>query len=212
MFNSSLYGRRAGRIAFGTVLFAGTAVLVQRLVHGGPLLGQAHAWQIIAATWIAAAVVGKIVAVASSGSARDPQGMFKASVVVPSIGIALLLPLTLQMPFLLGDGGAAEFDGWAKVSLPIAGATHLVFAALVALRASRLVEGGVARVITPGQIYVIVIAVSCIPFALLYMIPPVIVALTGLPILPLLYAMKNLVERERAAVPELPRAIATPVA
>ena len=77
-----------------------------------------------------------------------------------------------------------------------------------AVRAHELVAGGPAR--SPRSIYIATVTASCVPFILLFAIPPVLVAITGLPFIPLLHAMETVVARERqaiaAAMHPLPRA------
>jgi hypothetical protein len=212
MFSSSLYGRRMGRVVFGAVLFAGAGVFVHQLAQGRAFDGEpdapfAPASVILLATWALAIVAGAITTIALRKTARDPRPVFAASMVVPSVAIALLAPLTLHLPFV---GGGRDFDEWASLSLPITGVTHVLLAVLVAMRAYQLVAGG--KAIRPGSIYLVCVAVSCLPFAVLYLLPPALVALTGLPFLPAMAYMQRLVERERAREElegVLPRATAT---
>jgi hypothetical protein len=53
---------------------------------------------------------------------------------------------------------------------------------------------------------------SCVPFVVLYAIPPMLVAITALPFIPMLHAMERMVGRERTELAvvagTLPRAIA----
>ena len=163
---------------------------------------------ILAGTWVAAVVGGVATTRIANAGTRDPEPLFTASLVMPSVGIALLAPLTLQLPFVIALGDASEFGEWARLSLIITGATHLVFAALVAARAWRLVAGRPAP--GPGLIYATCVAVSCVPFAVLYLIPPALVAITGVPLIKLMRSMETLVERERerARDGDLPRATA----
>lgn len=56
----------------------------------------------------------------------------------------------------------------------------------------------------PSRIFGITVAVSCVPFVLLFLIPPVLVAITLLPILLLLYGMESVVDRERDELARLP--------
>jgi hypothetical protein len=77
------------------------------------------------------------------------------------------------------------------------------------VRSKQLVTGRPAW--SPRKIYIATVVTSCVPFALLYAIPPVIVALTALPFVPLLRAMEWIVTRERRELADarhaLPRAI-----
>lgn len=212
---SQIFARRLGRIASGVVLLLGAASLAGAAwststgPHGATRLG---AVRLIGQTWLIAALVGAVVrAVAARLRWRPtPAALFAESVMVPTAGIALLLPITLHLPVVLLVGGASAFDFWVIASLWITGLAHAVFAGLCVLRARQLVAGRPA--VTPRTIYIATLVTACVPFVLLWAIPPVLVAITALPFVPMLHAMQRLVERERAeiaAVPgRLPRAIA----
>jgi hypothetical protein len=85
-----------------------------------------------------------------------------------------------------------------------------LFAAASMRRAHQLVAHRPA--VTPRQIYIATVLVSCVPFIVLWGVPPLLVALTAAPFVPLLHRMARIVDRERAEIVELtqalPRAIA----
>jgi hypothetical protein len=202
-FELNARGRRVGRIAFGAVLFAGAAILVHRI----EATEQSRATLVLAATWAAA-----FVAYAIAGWLGSRRGLDHAdeldvpSLVVPCVGAALLLPLTLQLPFVvLLTNQPDAFDTWAAFALIFTGPTHLAFAALVGQRARQLATGAIA--ITPRRIYGICVGVSCLPFAI-FVLPPFVVAVTGLPLAAGMHLMEGLAERDRlrAAAEALPRA------
>ncbi|HET7500243.1 MAG TPA: hypothetical protein VFK02_04545 [Kofleriaceae bacterium] len=213
--------RRIARITFGSVLLVGAACLLaatcspafqHRSMLGVPRL---DATAILVLTWVVAALaslVAWLIALRLPFSG-DPNTLFAESLMVPAAGIALLLPLTLHLPVVVGLADREAFDIWVMVSVWITGLAHLVFATMSALRGYQLVAGKPAW--SPRKIYVATVLTSCLPFLVLYAIPPALVALTGLPFIPLLRAMDRLVTRERqelAGAPHvLPRAIATPV-
>lgn len=203
MLKLTVRGRRVGRIAAGLVLIAGAAWLVYLLV-------ETHRPQIaytIPAIWVAAAATYALGAGLGSRRTLDhTQELALPALAIPAAGAALMLPLTLHLLVAAAIGcGARDFDEWAMVSLIVTGPTHLILAALVARRARQLVTGVPA--ITPTRIYVICVAVSCLPFAIL-VLPPLLVGLTGLPIAGLISWMATLAARDlRAAAAEaLPRA------
>jgi hypothetical protein len=205
MFKFTVRGRRAGRIAFGAVLLAGAALLVHRLTS----TDHPRAAQVILAAWgtafAAYAVAGRL----GSRRALDHAGELEIpALVVPSLGAALLLPLTLHLPFAAAlSRELRAFDSWAQLSLLITGPTHLALAVLAALRARQLALGVPA--LSPKWIYGLCVAVSCLPFGI-FVIPPLLVAATGLPLAGLMVWMGSLAARERAraASETLPRAIA----
>lgn len=211
---NDVFARRAGRLAFGVVLLLGAVYLVLTMCFSGHGGHEGDAARILEWTWLLAAGAGVAVwAIAAWLRApTDSDAVLTESLVLPTLGAALLLPLTLHLlVFRLLDGHswASEFDDWVGLSLVITGPAHLVFAILSAVRASKLAIGLPAP--SPLKIYGLTVAASCLPFVLLMAIPPVLVAITGLPILPLLYGMERLIARERAAlaaVTALPRAVA----
>jgi hypothetical protein len=213
-----LLARRMGRIAFGGVLLIGVAYLVVAASAGSvrrpwnDLRPALDAAKIISATWLAALLAGVIVRhVARRLPMRwNPDALFAESVITPVFGIALLLPLTLHMPFALVLTDAEGFAIWVGLSLWITGLAHLVFAFTSAMRGYQLVMGRPAY--SPRRIVVVTLITSCVPFIVLIGIPPLLVVTTALPLVPLLRAMEHVVARERAEVAAaphvLPRAVA----
>jgi hypothetical protein len=127
---------------------------------------------------------------------------------VPSVGIALMLPLLIHMPFAHGIAGLEGDDGWVRLSYVISGPTHLALAFMVARRGARLVDGRLVQ--SAGSVYLIACVISCVPFVV-FVLPPLITMLTGVPFLGLLRYQEQLVERERAELEgevAMPRAIA----
>jgi hypothetical protein len=215
---SQVIARRIGRIAFGAVLLLGVARLVtaawsadlpHRWMYPGPRL---DATAILGLTWLAAAIAG-LVAWRIAGRlqlAGNVGTLFAASLMIPAAGIALLLPITLHLPVVLALGDREAFDIWVEVSMWVTGLTHVVFAVTSARRAHQLVAGKPAW--SPRKIYTVTVVTSCLPFVVLYAIPPALVAITALPFIPLLRAMERIVTREREELADaphvLPRAIA----
>jgi hypothetical protein len=209
---SQIFARRVGRIAFGVVLLAGVAWLATAawsVSFDGRDPKQLEAARIIGLTWLAAIAAG----LAARGIAARVRGshgsetLFAKSVVIPTLGIALLLPITLHLPVVLLVSDAGGFDFWVVASLWVTGLAHLVFATTCALRGYRLVTGKPAM--SPTRIYVATLITSCVPFVVLWAIPPALVAITALPFVPLLHAMERRIARERLELSQaLPRAVA----
>jgi len=63
------------------------------------------------------------------------------------------------------------------------------------MRAYRLVNE--QRAMGPWKIYAITVLVSCVPFVILFALPPLVVAATGLPIVPMLFAMERIAKEDR---------------
>jgi hypothetical protein len=198
-------GKRVGRIAAGAVLIAGAGVLVHRLVDGAEPRSQ---W-VIPAVW-AAAIVAYLVAgwIGSRRTLDHADELAVPGLVVPSVGAALLLPLTLHLAVAAAIAyPLREFDGWVLISVVFTGPTHLVLALLVGQRARQLATGVPA--LSPAKIYGICVGVSCLPFAIL-VLPPLVVGLTGLPMAALMAWMGPLAARDRlhAMREAVPRATA----
>ncbi|HEX7843945.1 MAG TPA: hypothetical protein VF469_41005 [Kofleriaceae bacterium] len=212
---SQIFARRVGRIVFGVVLLAGVAWLATAAWSGS---FSPHRWpqldaaRIVGLTWLAAIVAGlaaRWIAARVRGS-HGPEILFARSVVIPTLGIALLLPITLHLPIVMLIGRADAFDFWVIASLWITGLAHLVFATTCALRGYRLVTGKPAM--SPARIYVATLITSCVPFVVLWAIPPALVAITALPFVPMMHAMERRIARERLELDTvsqaLPRAVA----
>src|SRR5258708_1386915 len=167
---SQILARRVGRIAFGVVVLAGVARLTtvasraSLTSHATPRIDAAST---IALTWLCALAAGAIARTIAARVrwSRDADSLFAPSVVVPTLGVALLLPITLHLPIALLATDAPSFDVWVMASLWITGLTHLVFAILCARRGYHLVAGKPAM--SPRKIYVITLVTSCVPFSLL---------------------------------------------
>ncbi len=213
-----MVARRIARTASGGVLLAGAIALVATVYDGRTdghhQLGAVHvcAAQILCAAWLAATVAGLATYAVVVRLRRWPvlDVRLETSWVVPVFAIALLAPLTLHLfvAVLIRCADPRAFDGWVAISLPITGITHAVFAARCVRRTRQLIAGE-REVISPMRIYGDTVVASCLPFVVLIFLPPILVALTGLPILPLLSAMKPAIERELAMLPHpLPRATA----
>lgn len=205
MFKFSVRGQRAARIAFGITLLAGASVLAHQLVT----TREPQAVLVLLGSWAAAFTAYAVCGLLGSRRPLAHAGELAVpGLVLPSIGVALLLPLTLHVPVAFAVTGELDwFDEWAQLSGFITGPTHLVLATLVAYRARQLATG--AKAITTGVIFWACLGVSCVPFAFLYLIPPVLVAITGGPIAVLIQLMEPLAarDRERAVAEALPVAI-----
>lgn len=214
--STAIFARRAGRIVASVVLLAGVVAVVaaawSAFDRPPPEL---HIAELIGFTWLAAVVLGAAAhgLVILVRPAWRPEALLAESWLLPAGALALLLPITLHLLVAVALGSAgSEFDRWVRGSMIITGMAHLLFAVLCMLRAHQLLRREPA--IAPGNIFGAVVATSCVPFVVLFAVPPVLVALTGLPILPLLRAMAPRIERERAelaAMPHLlPRAAVVP--
>lgn len=198
---------QAARVAFGLVLVAGAArvVCIAHAASHAAVTGSAtavalgHAWLAATAAAVATYAILRILP-----QVREREHIREASFVLPAIGAALVLPLSVHALWKLASGaGLHDFDEWAWLSIVFTGLAHVVFAISAAVRASQLARG--KPPIHTGMIYAITIAAGMFPFPVL---PSIYIALTGIPILPLVYAMKPLAARERARRgAELPVAI-----
>jgi hypothetical protein len=185
------------RCAFGAALLVGAAILVAtafQIPNARPLL---HAWMILAGAWAAAVVLGLVVGVAAYHLRARAGGvrLLAWSLVAPTVGVVLTLPLTLHL--LVSSVmtiPATAFDDWCVISLILTGPAHITVAALSATRAIRLANGQDAY--RPRSIYLWTVVVSCLPF-IIFVVPPLVVAVTGLPLLPLLHLQARIARAEQ---------------
>lgn len=184
---------RASRIAAGLVLIVGAIELAYNAVqigeNGHTTHGMWHAPAIIVATWLVAAVVALVGAFVPD---RADGAGHVSSYVLPYMGVALMLPLTIHLPFAIALGGTEGFDWWVLYSTAFVGIAHIVFAILVGLRASALAKG--TQPISVRQIYVGTVVASGMP-GLLVVIPVLLVAMTAALLLPMLHAMEVHIQR-----------------
>jgi hypothetical protein len=108
-----------------------------------------------------------------------------------------MLPLTLHLVVAsIGGYTARGFDDWCFWSVVFVSIAHVVFAILVGMRAAAIAGG--QPPISVGSIYIATVTLAGVPGVIL-VVPLIITALTGIPLLPLLYGMERW--GERATVP-----------
>jgi hypothetical protein len=202
---ANVLGRRAGRIAFGAVLILGMAAQVYGALAAslavGTVEGLTHSGLLLAATWGLALVAYAAVRLGVSVAAPAPHGdaYLRKSLVVPAVGVALALPLSIHGVGFLVVGG--DFGSWVAVSLFVTGLAHLVFALTFGMRAAQLARGE-ARM-TIRRIFLWSTCASILPIGF-FVIPVILTAVTGLFVLPALHAFDTIALRERDALPILP--------
>ncbi len=141
------------------------------------------------------------------------QGLEAPSASLPLAGLALIGPLGLHFALwtLCTAGDAIRrveaFDGWISISIAAVGIAHVVLAVLGA-QYGRLLAGA------PDQIFLLsasdregwkalgwTVLASLFPGALLILIPPLVVAFTGLAVVPLsFWWARHAIVSERAAM------------
>lgn len=231
-----IYQRRVGRSAGGVVAIAG-AVSLPVLALAAPEYLTA-ALLVTAALALVALAVGRIVARARFAAtvmrtitesddlygdvARLERGdgsalaaivadrLERASVALPMIGLALVLPLVLHFLFFIsvmvpfGERGVSTFNDWIKMSLVLVGHSHLLLAWLAWRFAKRMRATETSRLrLVPGgwPAWGWSTMASALPGAVLFLIPPGIVAATGLVFIPAMYSvMRRRVAVERSAL------------
>lgn len=140
----------------------------------------------------------------------------RASASLPLLGMALLAPLSIHFVVALAlSGGHLErwiegFDAWISMSAAIAGFAHLVLAILAIRFGSKIGEKSTeeldAHPAQEGWSAVKITALaSLVPGVVLYLVPPILISLTGLLFVPLSYAaVTRALVRERQALDALP--------
>jgi hypothetical protein len=211
---ASMLSRRAGRIAFGTVLILGMAAEVYGAVRGpgawawvsrsfahDEVHGWTHSGPLLALTWLVALVAYAVVRLAVRAAAPPPRddALLRESLVVPAVGIALALPLTIHGLFFLLVGG--DFGEWVAASVALVGLAHLVFALTFGMHAAQLARGEPRMTIR--RVFWWSVCASLVPGAL-FLLPEILTAITGLFVLPVLHMFDALARRDRDALPVLP--------
>lgn len=198
---------RLGRIAFGVGFAVGPAILALAATALATTRGTRieHVAPYLLSAWVGAVVLRVVVKALArrrlaghgrgQGRGRADDKHLRASLIVPGIALAVFGPISLHAPFALLIGGNQGLDVWAAMSFGVVGFAQIVLAALIALRACRLVDGEPAM--TPSRIFWWVVAASCVPGAIFFGVPPILTGLTGLVALPLLSAMSDVVDGER---------------
>jgi hypothetical protein len=192
---------RAGRIAFGVGFLVGPSVTL--LLHFIGVVTAMHVLPYLLAAWVTGLCAFAVVPVvarawlARSGAhgGRAGDALLRWSLISPGVVLSLFAPLSLHAPIALIIRGNEALDGWAAMSAFAVGPAHLVLAGLVALRTWRLVDGD--EPMSTRRIYWLVVAASCVPGLLWLARPPIITAITGLAITPLLGRMAAIVDEER---------------
>src|SRR5262245_32924828 len=141
-----------------------------------------HTRSILVGAWVAA-VAGAAAAYAlrraryhSVDPGRAYNRNLAPSLAWPIAGLALLLPLSLHALV----GVAATPDGFHKsvaISCALVGHCHITLAIMGARRAVRLAHDEPA--LRPVTIYAVTVGLAMVPGAILMLVPPIIVGLTG---------------------------------
>jgi hypothetical protein len=132
------------------------------------------------------------------------------SAALPLVALSFLMPLTLHYLFVLVTSGgtteARSFDEWISVSVAIVGHAHLVLA-ICAWRFGRKLARRESSELANGvtgdwlKAYGLTLLAGAIPGALFFLIPPILVGITGLAFIPFMFViMKNRVLGERLAI------------
>lgn len=204
MTTGRIIARRAARIAFGAALAVGMALNVEAAEHAHGA-ATAHGFCIM---WLCAIAAAGITALLVLWASPAPRGdsLLHASLVVPAVGLALALPLTIHLLFFLLIGGDARgFGEWVGVSVRVVGLAHLVFAALFALRAHGLAETARPRM-SIAELSAWTVLASAVPLGWL-VIPEAVTLITGFAVMPVMFMFDAIAANERTALPALPHAI-----
>jgi hypothetical protein len=208
---------RAGRLVFGIGLLIGPLLLAKivatAFLAAPTFLAATHArpgvYGLLAWTWTLATLAGLVAyAVVRRMRPGAVHVSGTASFVAPAVGIAALLPITVHA-LIAGVLGTSSdsFDEWAMFALALTSTTHLGFACMVGVRAAQLARGRIALSIRDVVAWTLVLA--SVPVGLVsLMLPTIVVACTGLPIVPLLVRMERLAPAHRDADVPVARVVA----
>jgi hypothetical protein len=195
--------RQLARIAFGVVLLAGAIWLIATARARANDYGDGRSCaDVLAAVWSGAVLAALVTRVIASWLPARPTSarLASASLTIPAAGVTLLLPISLHCLWFSCSDGLAGFDDWVWFCILLTGPAHLTFLLLTVMRARQLALG--REPVAVATIYVWCVIMGSLPLPLL---PSAVIAITGIPIAPLLWLMKPLARAELAGEP-LPRA------
>ena len=146
---------------------------------------------------------------------KDARFLELGGILMPLAAIALLMPLTLHASLILSveifDHGFSGLDfgnladtlgSWIAMSGVIVGHVHLVLIGLAVAFSMRMTRDPMGTSKHFGWwSLLVVVGASALPGALLYLIPPIITAVTGIVFIPLLFAAaRRMALGERSAL------------
>lgn len=135
-----------------------------------------------------------------------------ASLALPLVAMSLLGPLTLHFPFAAtADVSARDYGEWIQLSGMIVGIAHLVLAGMSVRYVSRLLaaqDTGVPLVLHREWMFAlgIVVVASCLPGIVFLAIPPVLTAVTGVVLVPMMFHWAHAALRDEARATDAARA------
>lgn len=204
----ALDATRASRFAFGVAMLLGALMLTVRVADawtdtsGSGLFGRLEnaprVHELLTATWLAAFAAGILVHMLVRFVPALRVGVSGVrSYVMFWVGTALWLPITVHWFWYLAQGNSVkQFDDWATFALAVTAITHVGFAIMVGRRAAQLARGEPPTSVK--NIFAWSVVLGALPVGImLLMIPSIIVALTGIPIVPLLLMMEPLAKAHR---------------
>lgn len=198
-------------------LLGSSAALLLTWICGRSILGVARRFEKTPAVRLA--LSGVLDADLARIEASDPRSELTAletrlarleapSIWMPAAAVALLVPLLTHFLFctvvethLRPDA----FDEWIRISLVIVGHAHIALVVLCVLFAKKVAKMSTDDLAQMrihrewAKIWLTVIGISCLPGIILYLIPPLLVAVTGLAVIPFLITfLYKAVLKERA--------------
>src|SRR5262249_42161485 len=144
-------------------------------------------------------------------SARQHSKLEMWSTTLPLAAISLLTPLTLHYfaALLMGSAAPRSYSEWIRISLVIVGHAHLTLMYLAIRFGRKLVESESDKIANMSihsewaKAWAITILVSGLPGVVLFAVPPILVAITGIVFIPFMFTVTQrrvLVERALVAL------------
>lgn len=128
-----------------------------------------------------------------------------ASIATPMIGMTMLTPLFLHYLFVLACDSTGGYSHWIQISLIIVGHAHLALMGLCYGYARKLKRlpypelEGLSVLQEWSKTLGIVVLVSSVPGLILFAVPPILSAITGLAFIPAMFIVaRRLLLKERA--------------
>ncbi|HEY4244177.1 MAG TPA: hypothetical protein VGM88_30400 [Kofleriaceae bacterium] len=191
-------GRALGRIALGAVLLAGGLAMFANSIDRELGASPYPSWLIIVSAWLAALLANQVVRLTVRGGENASPRLLAWSFVLPGVGFASIAPMTVQLLPVLLLTDERSLETWIAMSILCVGVAHVCFAGMLAVRGRAIALGKPAQ--TVFGVYWTVVLVSAIPGVALLGLPPLLTAITGLFLVPVLKWGDRLAQAEREAM------------
>ena len=196
--------RRRTRIVFGAALIPGALVVLG--CGGWFTLTKTVPHNVIPSPFVLLPIAWGVAFLAAAKARAAPSmrctrlgddDLFK-SIVLPLVGLALIVPATVLAPLSLVVDQPRIADQLVGFSVAGGCVAQLTMCCIAAHRTAKLLRG--APVLTPFQVYLLVVASSILPIGWYYLLTVMPTVVIALPLMGLLRIADRLIAEERRAL------------